>query len=272
MKKLLLLIIIMLMSASLLSAGIQIRPGAGMALGLGNQEIGSDREVNDKGETTKNANLYYNPGAGMYFGGAIMIAISENIGIEAGAGMVTGAETEIDKFTGPSPIKSSSKNTSSYLPIDLTIKIMAELGALTPYAGLGPTIAISPKITMTMSDTSQWAGVDVTTEMESEVTMSSGIGLNACLGTDYKLNDLLSITFGAILRSVSVKLEKMTLTKLVVNDKDVLDTLDTRDKEIEFKEDDSDDDPSDVDSPNIEPTEVINMDSLTINLGIALKF
>ena len=126
MKKILFLMIILLVSVSLVSAvSIQIRPCGGYGLGLGSQvaeigglpfNIGKDQEVGLLGDT-KNENIYYNPAAGLYFGGAVLVGLNENLGIEAGFGYVMGTETEVGKYS-ELLYTETGKLTATYMPID----------------------------------------------------------------------------------------------------------------------------------------------------------
>jgi len=258
-------------SASFIIAGeIQLRPMIGYGFGIHQKEMGTDKEIDTSGKTTKNENIYYSGGAGLNFGLGVLIGLTENLGVELGGGYVLGSEKDIDKETdnSTSPVTTDVlKNKSSYIPIDITLKVKGNSGQITPYVGFGPTIAVGGKTIKTYSG----KGV-VTYEAEYETTYNIGFGWNAVLGADYKISDSMSLSLSLFLHTVGLKPSKKKVTKYTINGTDMMNTLTTRDKETEYKEDDSSDDPTDLNAPKIERTEVIPFSSLDIKLGVAIGF
>jgi len=272
MKKILIALTIIMFSTSFIIAGqIQIRPMVGYGFGVHQRETGTEQVIDTSGVTTKNENIYYSGGAGLNFGLGILIGLTENLGVELGGGYVLGSEKEVYKETdnSTSPVTTEVyKNKSSYIPIDITLKIKGKSDQIIPYIGFGPTIAVGGKIITTYS---MEQGSN-TAEKEWETTFNTGFGWNAVLGADYKINDSISLSLALALHTVGLKAEKQKMTKYTVNGKDVLGTLTTRDKETEYKEDDSSDDPTNPNAPAIDRTSVTSFSSLDIKLGVAIGF
>lgn len=281
MKKLAILVTIALLCGGYSNAtSIQIRPILGYGFGVGQNNViaggpilGSDREVDSAGDTTKNKNIYYSGGAGLNMGVGILVEIEENFGVEIGLGYVLGSEKEIykevDNTSTPADI-TTMKVKSSYIPIDLTAKISTEVGELRLYAGFGPTFALGVKTTVLGEYVS---GTDKE-ETETEFTYNTSIGWNATLGAESDLNETMTLFFGVSLRSVILRLKKSEITKYTENGVDKLNEEypNVRDRETEYKEDSSDDDSAKTGVPRIANTWTQPFDSLSINAGIAFKF
>lgn len=280
MKKILIALTIIMFSTSFIIAGqIQIRPMVGYGLGVHQQTIvmqdggvgvGAEVEIDTTGTKTKDANIYYSGGAGLNFGLGILIGLTENLGVELGGGYVLGSEKEVYKKTdnSTSPVTTESyKNKSSYIPIDVTLKIMKELGQITPYVGFGPTIAVAGKTIMTYKKES-----NVTEEIEWEYTYNTGFGWNAVLGADYKMSDSMSIFLSLTLHEVALRLDTGKKTKHTIDGTDQLAGQTTSQKEIEFKEDNPDNPSATPNDPTVQNTFALSFSSLDIRLGIAIGF
>ncbi len=264
MKKLFLSLVILLISTGLVSANIMVRANFGYGFNLGGHKSGTDYEEDAGNKEIKNENMYYNGGEGCNLGLGVGFGLSDNLGLDVGFGYVIGSETEISKKYEPGKKDEVKKAKINYIPVDLTLKLSTKIWGLTGYLGFGPTLALGATEIQTISDSIN------KTEQEWETTMNAGLGFNASLGVDYEISDMFSIGLGFIIRQVSLKLDKSTVTKSTTDGVD--DDLTTRGKETVYKEDDSDDDKTDQDSPEIKNAEVRNMDTFTINLSFGIKF
>lgn len=274
MKKILLVMTILLASISLVTATIKVRPNIcyGLALGGRTDEIlpMKDIETDVNGVDTKYENIYYNGGSGFGIGVAASYPLMENIEVELGISYIMGGTCEIGKLTdnSTSPVTTATREASSYfLPLDITLKLSTKMDILTPYVGIGPTFPLSAGSTYTYEIVSSGKF-----EEEGEMDYTTRLGFNACCGVDYELSDSMALNFGLIFRHIILKLNKATITKQTYNGADTLSGLETRNKEIEYKEDSSDDDPTKPGEPKIETTKTAPFSSLSLNVGIVFKF
>jgi len=144
-------------------------------------------------------------------------------------------------------------------------------GPVTPYVGLGPTIAVGTKAIRKIVYIPASSSME---ELEEEITYKTGLGFNVCLGADYELNNIMSITFGAVFRLVAVKREKSKITKWIIDGKDQIANKKTSEKEAEYKENitEADMNARTENDPCLFNTYIENQDALTFNLGIVLEF
>ena len=115
-------------------------------------------------------------------------------------------------------------------------------------------------------------GAVVPIDMEGETILGTGFGMNACIGADYDINELIFITGGLFIRHVSAKLESSKVTKMMINGVDQLPNMTTQDKEIKYVEEITSAANTVPTAPLEVQTEVVQMSSLTLNLGIGFKF
>lgn len=259
---------------------MQIRPICGYGLGIGaiNVYLGdggvgglsADTLIDSSGRTTKNENVYYSGGAGLHMGLGILLPLNRNLGVELGGGMVMGSEKYLVSMNDASTTNSVRWSAdSSYIPIELTVKLSTEIGRFVPYVGFGPTLAAGGK---TVVNGSYRDSTDNLTEMTWEYTYKTTLGINAQLGADFKITDSISFFGGLVLRSLSLKLEKGKKTKHTLNGADQMGSQTTSQKEVEFVE-------NYVQPTTVNPNEAAKANtfpmpfhSLSFNAGIALSF
>ena len=280
MKKLLTMLTIVLFSGALLSAGsIQITPllgygfsitHNGIALGDGGYSACYEFDQKLSGDITTYSNLYNPSGADLGFGLGILYLVSENLGIEIVGGYVMGGTHEVvdqSITTAPGTESMFISNQSSYIPIDLTFKISAGTEKLNPYLGFGPTIVVNGKTIAFI----EYKGA-VESDKEWEYTYKLGIGWNAALGVDYSISDKIVLSMGFALHSITLKLNKGTLTKYTIEGADEMGNLETNEKEIEFKEDAPTDSSATVDDPTTMLTVGMPFSSLAIKFSLTFSF
>ena len=280
MKRVLIVLIIVLFAGASLSAGsIQITPffgygfsitQNGIALGDGGYSNCYEYDQELSGDITTNSNLYNPSGADMGFGLGILYLMSENLGIEIVGGYVMGGAHEVvmqSITTAPGTEKMFITNQSSYIPIDLTLRISAGTEKLNPYLGFGPTIVVNGKTTASI----EYKGA-VDSEKEWEYTYKLGIGLNAALGVDYSISDNIVLSMGLALHSITLKLNKGTLTKYTIEGVDEMENLTTSEKEVVFKEDAPTDSSATVNDPTTMLTAGMPFSSLAIKLALTYRF
>lgn len=284
MKKLVLSLIVVLLSVCLVSAQeVRVGIGYGLATLSDNQE--TDTEVSDDGEVEKNENLYYTGGSGINFGVAGGIDIQPGLTALVGIGYVMGSEGDSRLLKVGSAGYDEDKNgfsdyaadeekkvtlTSSYLPIDITIKATIDAGQVKPYVGFGPTIGLAGKSVMKTTLT------EAKIVSEQEITFNMGLGWNATLGVDIEMNEGMSIFAGLVLRAINLTTKDMKYTKLEEDGKDVKDdALEAGEiADVEFKDNVTDKDNEDWEAEDIyyENSMDTSFSSISIVAGVALKF
>jgi len=209
----------------------------------------------------------------------IDLEATENVMVGLGVGYSLGFEKEIGKYNNPSETDptaaktSSMKMKTSFIPLSLTLKVKKTIGSLTPYAGFGPTFAIGAK-SIGKSDKEALDGTKYYTE--EEISYKLGIGFHGIVGIEYGLSDNLAFFLQARVDQISLKLDKREITKYTVNGQDKLkeNYPNISDKETEYVDEYTYDSTAtpDPNSPSKELTFTSPANSVTLALGIALKF
>lgn len=271
MKKILMAVMavaVLVGCVSLVQAGsLTLRPMLGYGLGTGRMEIGTDKERDATNKTIKNENLYYSAGSGIKIGAGLDTGVSENVVLGLDLGYSIGSKKEKDKYTDPTNSDVTEMKTS-FIPISATLKVKTTIDKVTPFAGFGPTLVLAPKTIATDSSTSGTSKK----EWETEITYKLGLGYHGLAGIEYSLSDNLVLITQLRVDQVSLKADKSKITKYTEDGADKLLGMDTRDKETVYKEDSSSDNPADNNSPKIDNTYTIPANSLTIGVGLGIKF
>ena len=268
MKKLLLILSITLIIQGPSFAEITIRPNLGLGLGLGGQRDpkfgGVDMETAG-GVQVKNEVMYFSaPGINM--GASIGFGLTEYFGMDIGLSYIAGLSKEGGRdYNAAANRDIVQEVATSYIPIDVILKAsMKKSGKITPYIGFGFTMALGAKSTYTESNALTGE------EEEWERTMNMGFGFNAVIGADYAINEKISLGLGLFFRSLALTLDREIKTVHTINGFDVLPGDSVRNRETEFVDDDT----GTINNPNfprILLTDCINLDSLVINLSLAIK-
>lgn len=263
--------------AVLISAGVQtvsakditLRPYLGYGFGMARESRGSDQAINASGNTTKDSVLLYSAGAGLKVGLGADVGLNDSFSIEPVLGYSNGAEKLVDKWNDQSgtPKVGSTKESTSFVPFSVTLKIRAKEGAFTPYAGFGPTFAFGAKST-TLGEETQ-AGV--VRKSEVETTYDTGFGFHGVVGSDYKVSDRLVI-FGQIRADqLSLKPSKGKMTKYTENGVDKLSAQSVKNRKTVYK-DNAGGASGANNVPDVQRADPIAASSVAITFGVAYKF
>ncbi len=270
MKYLIILAILMSAGARKVSAAdITLRPYLGYGFGMAQDSRGSDLAVDAAGNTTKDAVILHSAGAGLKIGLGADVGLSDNFSIEPGIGYSYGAEKIVDKWNDQSgtPKVGSSKESDSFVPFSVTLKIRAKEGAFTPYVGFGPTLALGAKGTTFWEETR--AGV--TKKSEVETTYTTGFGFHGVVGTDYKVSDRF-VLFGQLrAEQLSLKPSKGRMTKYTENGVDKLSSQPVKDTQIIYK-DNAGGASGAANVPSVLRADPVAASSVAITFGVAYKF
>lgn len=270
MKSLIILALLISAGAQTVSAtDITLRPYLGYGFGAAREGRGSDTVTNTSGNDTKDAVLLYSAGAGLKVGLGADVGLNENFSIEPVLGYSNGTEKVVDKWNDQSgvPRVGSTKESTSFVPFSVTLKLRAKHGAFTPYAGFGPTLAFGAEGATLWEETR--AGV--LTKYEMETTYKTGFGFHGVVGTDYKVSDRFVI-FGQLRADqLSLKPSKGKMTKYTENGVNKLSAQPVKDREIIYK-DDAGGASGAATVPTVQRADPIAASSLAFTFGVAYKF
>lgn len=293
MKKLIAIAVLMSVGTQVVSAAdFTLRPYLGYGFGTSQQPMiapggagGADAAQNmDTGKFTKSEAINYSAGAGMKFGVGVDIGINDYLSFEPMIGYSMGSETDTDILKMTAPVGApgvSQTNTltdsTSFMPFSVTMKIRAKAGKFTPYAGFGPTLALSPKTIRTYKETG--VGLPAAPGLvsrEEETTYDMGIGFHGVVGTDYNVSDSFVIFFQARADQISLHQDTAKLTKSTVDGVSDLAAMNKCNKETTYKDDNKGingtDGISDVTKPAVAKVDPISASSVAINFGVSYKF
>lgn len=256
------------------AASISIGPVVGYGIGTGKASFfqGTDYEENNQGVQTKDKNLYYSAGQGIKLGLGAEYSIEEiSFGLDMGYSM--GLEGDLMKSRQYDSFDSiwytaSAKMKTSYIFISPNIKIEKTIMGITPFCGFGLSLAIAPKSTMS----EEYSDGTTTGEMVWELSHNLGIGKWGVLGIKYPLIGGLVIVGEIKAEELSFKASHGEITKYTENGVDQLSSMTVREKETDFKDDDTEDTPSNTTKPNIDHTFITAANSVSIRLGIMYSF
>jgi len=272
MKKLLASVVVLAFCVSLVQAGsLTLRPMLGYGIGTGKSVSGSDYEVDSAGEKLKNENLYYSAGSGIKIGVGLDNEVSENVALGFDLGYSIGTKKEIDKVKLPTYSEVTELKTS-FIPVSATLKVKTTICKYTPFAGFGPTLVLVAKSIRTEIETDTSGGMTNTEEEETETTYKLGLGYHGLAGVEFGLSDNMVLICQLRVDQVSLKADKSTITKATENGVDQLSGMDIRDKETVYEEDDTADDSTKTGSADIDNTYTIPANSLTVGVGVGIKF
>lgn len=262
-----------LQQSTLKEAKFSISPIIGIGFGIGKKEMGTDYESNAQGDEIKDKNLYYSAGGGIKLGVGLEYRFLEEIGLGIDVGYSIGMTNDVDKWKYYSSSDSAwctytRTMKTSYILFSPSIRMEKKIMGLNPFCGFGLIFAMAPKSKSTYED--RWPNYTMDAEME----LSHNLGVGSCgiLGLKYPLMGGLGIMGEIRIDQLSLKAKHGKLTKYIVNGEDELPHMTTRDKECEYKDDDTDDTPSDSTKPNIEHTFITPANSVSIRVGIELSF
>ncbi|MFA5033361.1 MAG: hypothetical protein WC614_10110 [bacterium] len=252
-------------------AEISVGPIVGYGFGTGKTNFmgGTDYEADQLGKTTKDKNLYYSAGQGIKLGlGAAYSIEGISFGLDMGYSM--GLEGDLAKFKTYSAFDSTVYTSSttmktSYIFVSPTMQIEKNIMGITPFCGFGFTLALMPKSIMTSKNSDN-------DETVWELSHNVGIGKWGTVGIKYALISGLWIIGEIKAEELSFKASSGKITKCIQDTVDQLPDMTTRDKECEFRDDDTGDTPTDTTKPDIAHTFVTAANSISIRLGIIYSF
>jgi len=250
-----------------------IRPIIGYGLGLGREARGTDYDENTEGEQIKNKNLYYSAGQGIKLGLCAAYSIFDGVGVGADIGYSMGLTSEVakDRYLNTwdsTWATSTTKTKTSYIFFSPSAVFEKGIMGMIPFCGFGLTFALAPKSVRTY----EYSATGYKVVREGEHTYKLGMGSCGVVGVKYALMGGLELTGELRVDQLSFKASHRKLTKYTENGIDRLADTPTRYKEIEYREDDTEDNWHDESKPEIANTFVVPANSLSIRVGVGYSF
>lgn len=223
-------------------------------------------------------------GKGMNFGANVGYMFNKNIGAEIGVNYLLGGKTEgtySDYYTYTDPTgyteesweKSTQQMSAKMLQINPSFVVAGGFEKWNPYAKVGVVLGFG-SIEME-ADYSDNMGNNGSYAM----TLNEGMafGLSGSFGTQYILNDQISLFGEASLVSLSYSPKKGEITKYNEDGVDMLPSLTTQDKETEFVDKtseyyDGSSTPSDPNTPSQELKTSYQFSSIGLRVGVKFNF
>ena len=273
-------------SSEAVAQGAYVKLGLGYNFGMGSEidyhtsrnsvytGTGAPVEVTDY----EMVNISY--GKGIVAGGTLEYMFTNNIGAELGIGYLTGSKSKV-KHSETAVNTSFSQNSvftseleistrSSMVLFQPAVVISAGLTGANPYARFGLIVAkgsIKNESNFTTSNGQKLEAAD-------KYIGSAGIGMQAALGLDYKINDKLGIYSEVAFNNLSYSPTKGEVTKYVQNGDDRLPNMKPAQKELVFEDTYSYNpavNPS-INEPSSAPKQRLSLNSIGLNIGIKLSF
>jgi opacity protein-like surface antigen len=239
--------------------GMYFRGGAGFALGIQKDFIGSEVTWNSQGDITSIKDVYYSAGRGLNINGALGVPVYKNLVIllESGIGLFGGITLEDKRsVSGVGEITEKAEISARHIPILASFIISAgDVGGVRPYAGAGIGIylySISTKFTNSFNQS--------LAKVDNKVKLP--IGFQGMIGLEFPLAE--SMSFFGEFRLVSLGLTESEdkLTELKDEDgNDILDQISAENRVTKYEKDSTE---------NPAP-EVFSASSLGVKVGLKLN-
>ncbi len=234
MKKFILVILVAFVVAiSSQAQGIYLRAGLGAAIGTANSLNYSYDEVGNNDMVKVTTNGY---GTGLPFVLAAGFNFSENFGVELGVDYFMGFASkyyEKDDYSNY-----DYKTKGSMLSIVPALVGRFEVGNLSPYARLGLMIGVMNSVITTADGSSSYpekaVAASYTTDWKMKKSGGVAIGVQAAVGSEFKMGDMFSLFGEFQLYGISYAPKKGMFKEYNENGVDQLPKMPTRYKEWKY--------------------------------------
>ena len=243
---------------------------AGFALPFASDVVGVKTVTSTSGDLTE-TNIYGSYGTGVNATLKVGFKQTQNFGVELGTNYLYGLSKLIQDDSGPNS-QTTVKTTNTLIKIMPGVVLETSNSALTVYSRLGFVIPISGA---TYSDYMNQVTTGSSTNetiIKSKSTGAMSLGFYGGVGVSLKIGEKLKVFGEAELTGLSIKQKSSMLTTYTVDGNDILPSLDTRDKETEYKDSFNSADNFESSQPRTARAQKINYNSLSFNIGIRFNF
>jgi opacity protein-like surface antigen len=224
--------------------------------------------------TTENIGL----GKGINFGGGLGYFFNSNIGAEIGINYLVGGKNEYTEERTNLNMsnffsKSNSEIYTRMLFVNPSIVLKIPFTQVSPYARLGLVMGFGHLLgeTEIKTNSGNTSSIEYT---KSKTSGGMAWGANAAFGVDYPLTSQFGLFGEVCINTINYRPKKTETIEARLNGNDVLNTISTRGKIIEYEDKYTEVDSNNPDNPN-EPSKFgrINMplSNLSFQLGIRIS-
>lgn len=269
MKKFFFTVTAILAGTAAMAQGPSVSVNVGYGLGTPSEVLGVESEP------AQVANIYGTLGSGLNFGVTPGYMLSEHFGMEIGINYFMGTEVMMNKDTDANGSVNTEYAKSNQLRImpNLIFSTGTE-NNLSAYAKAGLVLPVMGTTFSRVDDTGASSGPfpSPAYNYEAETKGQFTLGFSGSLGGAYKLSD--GVSLFAELSSVNMRIKgkKTSITSYEYAGQNVLGTMNTSDKEIEYVDDYN----TAVAQNNNEPTKALapktNFGAIFLNIGVKFNF
>lgn len=270
MKKLALILIVFTSFTTYSQVGPFASFHIGYAFPSSKDVIGSKTVTTTNGDLTQ-TNIYGTFGTGFNATLKAGFKQTQNFGVEFGTNYLYGLKKTLQDDAGPNSSTLVQSQTSQ-LRVMPGVVLETSNAALTIYTRLGAVVPLMGK-TFTTSENSVTTGQSTNvTIIKSETTGALSMGYYGAGGVSLKIKDKLKVFAEVELVTLKVKQKSSVITEYTVNGTDQLGSLNTIDKETEYKDSYNSADNTDPDRPKTVRTSKVNFNGASINIGVRFNF
>jgi len=229
MKKGFLLGVLLLGAGAVSAQGLYAGFQAGYGMASSTDVIGSTTVVSSSGDQTE-TNIYGTLGGGINLGLNVGYNFSEHFGAELGFNYFLGSQvTTLDVSVPSGTVTAMSKSTQMRLT---PLLVVTTGGDFAVYGKGGFVLPVGGSTITEYRDNTNPIVGDIEQDFESKGAIS--LGFQGAFGVSYTLSDNLSL-FGELSAvNLRIKSDTRTVTKSTVDGADVLESMDTYDKETVY--------------------------------------
>lgn len=203
-------------------------------------------------------------GKGLNVGGAFGYMFNDNVGAELGLNYLLGGKSKAtDEYKDG---KTEYALSSNMLRINPSFMVATTTGKVNPYAKFGVVIGLG-SVKYRVEDNDDGRLTNITSKYSGGIAT----GLSGAFGANFWMSDMLSIFAELSMINMSYAPSKGELTEIEVDGKDILSTLNTKQKEIEFvKERTQTSTPTPDSQPRVELKQKMPFGSFGLNFGVRI--
>ncbi len=268
MRTKIILFVIMFAGATLAQAQQNyLRLGVGAGVGLCQYDGNNWYNRDNTDITVKSAGLGSGFNANLAFGHML----GDHMGIELGINQFMGfGNKTIHESSGS---KFEDKFSGSMLQVVPALVLSAGLDKINPYARLGLIVGIVSSV-KEKGYSSSSGGVKETASVSEGIIKHSGginLGVTGAMGVEMALGDKLGLYAEVVYNGITYAPKKGKIKESTVNGVDVLDKMDTKDKEWTYEKKLDGNEVIPKTEPDKLPKTSFNFSNVALNLGIKLK-
>ena len=284
-KTTMLFLAILVVSASASAQGFYGSINAGYGFPLGSQQVLglSNTIYNSNTDYYSDEPVFMSFAEGMYVGASGGYMFNEHVGVDLGVNYLFGNSqqgTYQSSYSDPDFQYNGSDVTilsANMLRVTPSLVVRTGMENLNPYARLGVVFGfatVNMEQTSKFTETYNGTTTQENTEMTYELNEGVAIGLSSALGVLFTVSEKMSFFAEVAMTNMSYAPNKGMVTKYTENGVDLLNTLTTAEKEVEFvdKVVEEGNAPSNPNKPSQVARIFMPFGSYGLNIGVVFSF